>query len=168
MLPAAYRQTLLRLDEATHELHDLYARNALPHIIGYATLAATAGAIPIPWLDLLALPAIQARMIYHLAQFYGQPLDGNRFMELASSLGLGIAARQAGRELVKFIPYVGSVVGAAFAGASTFALGKAFCYYYRAVHQGHVPQADELRRYYKEQLEVASHFLKVGRREGRT
>lgn len=160
VLPAAFRQTLIKLDEATHELQDLYARKALPHIIGYSTLAATAGAIPIPWVDLLALPAIQTRMIYHLAQFYGQPLTGTRFLELASTLGLGIMARQAGRELMKFIPYVGSVAGAAFAGASTFALGKAFCYYYRAVHQGQVPQADELKRYYKEQLEVASRFLK--------
>ena len=50
--------------------------------MGYATLAATAGAIPIPFVDLLILPGIQTRMIYHLAKFYGQPLDG-RFLELA-------------------------------------------------------------------------------------
>jgi uncharacterized protein (DUF697 family) len=166
LLPAAYRQTLLRLDEATHELQDDTARKALPHIIGYSTLAATAGAFPVPWVDLLALPAIQTRMIYHLARLYGQPLTGARFLELASTLGLGIVARQAGRELMKFIPYVGSLAAGAFAGASTFALGKAFCYYYRAVHQGQVPQAEELRRYYQEQLEQAARFLRVRRREG--
>ena len=32
VLPSAYRQTLLKLDEATHELQDLYARNALPQL----------------------------------------------------------------------------------------------------------------------------------------
>ena len=44
------------------------------------------------------------------------------------------------------------MAGAALAWASTFALGKAFCYYYRRVHQGHVPQTEDLKRYYKEQL----------------
>jgi uncharacterized protein (DUF697 family) len=155
VLPHAYRQTLLTLDEATSELKDLFARRALPHIVGYSTLAATAGAIPLPWLDLLVLPGIQARMIYHLAELYGQPLSARRFLEVASTLGLGIAARQAMREVVKFIPYVGSVVGGALAGASTFALGKAFCYYYSAVHEGHVPRPQELKRYYQEQLVLA-------------
>jgi uncharacterized protein (DUF697 family)/predicted GTPase len=155
LLPAAYRQTLLTLEETTRELQDLYARHALPHIVGYSTLAASAGAIPIPWLDLLILPGIQTRMIYHLARFYGQPLTAPRFVELASTLGLGVVMRQAAREVMKLIPYVGSVVGGVFAGASTFALGKAFCYYYSAVHQGHVPRAEDLRRYYNEQLQLA-------------
>ena len=77
VLPAAYRQTLLTLDEASRELKDFYARRVLPHIVGYSTLAATAGAFPIPWVDLLILPGIQTRMIYHLAQFYGQPLSAH-------------------------------------------------------------------------------------------
>jgi uncharacterized protein (DUF697 family)/predicted GTPase len=155
VLPAAYRQTLLTLEEAKRELQDLYARSALPHIIGYSTLAATAGAIPVPWLDLLILPAIQSRMIYHLAEFYGQPLTATRFLEVASTLGLGMLLRQASREVVKLIPYVGSVAGGVLAGGSTFALGKAFCYYYSAVHQGHVPKPEDLRRYYHEQLAQA-------------
>jgi uncharacterized protein (DUF697 family) len=154
-LPAAYRQTMINLDEATHELQDLYAQHALPHIMGYSSLAASAGAIPVPWLDLLVIPGIQTRMVYHLAQFYGQPLTANRFLEMAGSMGLGVIFRQAVRELVKFIPYVGSVAGYALAGASTFALGKAFCYYYSAVHKGHVPKPEDLRRYYQEQLTVA-------------
>jgi uncharacterized protein (DUF697 family)/predicted GTPase len=155
VLPLAYRQTLATLDEATRQLKDIYARHALPLILGYSSLAATAGAIPIPWLDLLVLPGIQTQMIHHLARYYGQPLKGTRFLELASTLGMGMLVRQAVRELVKFIPVVGSVAGGALAGASTYALGKAFCYYYSAVHQGHVPQPQELRRYYKEQLEQA-------------
>jgi uncharacterized protein (DUF697 family) len=160
LLPAAYRQTLLTLDAAKQELQDLVARNVLPHIIGYSMLATSAGAVPIPLLDLLILPGIQSQMIYHLARLYGQPLSGSRFLEIAGTLGLGIIMRQASREVVKLIPYVGSVAGGALAGASTFALGKAFCFYYSAVHQGHVPRADDLRRYYREQLTVAGEFLK--------
>jgi uncharacterized protein (DUF697 family) len=160
VLPGAFRHTLLSLQEAMRELQDLYARQALPRILGYSTLAATAGAIPIPLLDLLILPGIQSRMIYHLARFYGQPLSATRFLEVASTLGLGMVLRQASRELVKVIPYVGSVAGGAVAAASTFALGKAFCYYYSAIHQGHVPQPDDLRRYYREQLALAEQAWK--------
>lgn len=151
-LPAAYRQTLLTLDEATHELQDLYAGRALPEIVAYSSLAASAGAIPIPWVDLFLLPGIQTRMIYRLARLYGQPLSGKRFIELATTLGLGMLVRQAAREVVKFIPVIGSVAGATLAGGATFALGKAFCFYYAAVHKGHAPQPEELRRYYHEQL----------------
>jgi uncharacterized protein (DUF697 family) len=165
LLPQAFRQTLLSLEEANRELQDLYARSVIPHILGYSTLAATAGAVPIPWLDLLILPGIQTRMIYHLAELYGQPLNARRFREVAGTLGLGVVTRQAVRELVKFIPYVGSVASAALAGASTFALGKAFCFYYRNVHQGHVPQPSELRRYYREQLALAEKTWSVVRRE---
>src|SRR5262245_16026797 len=116
LLPAAYRQTLVTLDEAQKSLQDLYSRHALPYIVGYSSLAATAGAFPIPWLDLLVLPGIQTRMIYTLASLYGQPLTGKRFLELAGTLGMGMMMRQAARELVKFIPFLGSVASGALAG----------------------------------------------------
>jgi uncharacterized protein (DUF697 family) len=159
-LPAAFRQTLLHLDEATHELQDLYARQAVPHILAYSSMAATAGAIPIPWVDLLIIPAIQSRMVYHLAKFYGQPMSAERFLEIAGSLGMGIMVRQAARELSKFIPFVGSVASAALAFAATFALGKAFCFYFSAVHKGHAPKPEDLKQYYEEQLTLAEKFWK--------
>jgi uncharacterized protein (DUF697 family) len=131
----------------------------MPHILGYSLMAATAGAVPIPFVDLILLSGIQTRMVYHLAELYGQPMTGKRFIEIAASLGLGMLARQAARELLKLVPFVGPVVGSvaagALAGASTFALGKAFCYYYRVVHQGHIPKTEDLRKYYKEQLSIA-------------
>ena len=65
---------------------------------------------------------------------------------------MGVVIRQIRRELVKIVPYVGSVLAAAFAAASTYALGRAFCYYYSAVLKGHVPQAKDIRRFYDEEL----------------
>jgi uncharacterized protein (DUF697 family) len=159
-LPKGFRQSLIHLDSQTRELRDLFLQRALPYITSYSTLAATAGAIPIPWIDLAILPGIQARMVYHLARLYGHPLNGRRFLEMASTLGMGIAVRQATRELVKFIPYVGSVAGATMAGASTFALGKAFCYYYGAVLEGHVPRSDELKQFYEKELSQAENLWK--------
>jgi uncharacterized protein (DUF697 family) len=78
--------------------------------------------------------------------------------------------REAGRSLIKVIPGLGSVVGSVaggvLAGASTFALGKAFCYYYRAVLEGHVPSTADLRRYYKVQLDQAEESWKRMHGEG--
>jgi uncharacterized protein (DUF697 family) len=168
-LPATYAQTLATFETLAHSLKDIYARQALPYLIGYSSLAATAGAVPIPWLDLLVLPGIQAQMINHLARLYGQPLSGKRFLEVASTLGLGMLVRQASREVVKFIPYVGSVAGGMLAGSSTFALGKAFCYYYSAIHHGHIPNPEDLRRYYKEQLGLAEQqWSQLRKAAGRT
>ncbi len=159
-LPAAYRDTLIKLEKTTRSLQTYFERQALPYILGFSGLAATAGAFPIPWLDMLVLPGIQTRMIYRLAQLYGQPLSGARFMEFASTLGLGLLVRQGIRELTKFIPFVGSIAGAALAGSATFALGKAFCFYYSSVHQGHVPKAADLKRFYSEQLDLAETLWK--------
>jgi uncharacterized protein (DUF697 family) len=163
VLPAAYRQTFLTFEEANTSLRDLYARHALPYITFYSLLATTAGAIPLPWVDLLVLPGIQTRMIHHLGKLYGQPFNKEHVGKLAGTLGVGMMFRQGVRELTKLIPYVGSVASGALAGASTFALGKAACYYYSGVQQGHAPQPDELRRYYAEQLAIVQKSWSAGR-----
>jgi uncharacterized protein (DUF697 family) len=155
LLPSAYRQTLIALDETTGELQDLYEKLALPHIIGYSSLAAGAGAIPVPWIDLLILPAIQTRLVQQIAEIYHQEFNAARFAELAGTLGLGLVLRQAAREVTKLVPFVGSIASGALAGASTFALGKAVCFYYGQIHKGHVPKGEDIRRYYREQLAVA-------------
>ena len=155
MLPGAYRQTLLRLKEATDQLKDVHLRHAIPLIQGFASMAATAGAIPIPFVDLFIIPGIQAKMVTQLAQVYGQPMTNERYKEVATSLGVGLVARQAVREVVKFIPYVGSVAGAAVAWASTYALGRAFCYYYQVVCEGHVPDPQALKKFYHDQYAAA-------------
>ena len=155
LLPEVYRQPLLQLETTQKTLRTQQERRALPYIIAYSSLAATAGALPIPWLDLVILPAIQTRMVYHLAELYGQPLTGKRFRELAASLGIGLLVRQAVREVTKLIPGLGSIVAATLAASSTYALGRAFCYYYAALLDGRTPDPDEIRRYYQEQLHLA-------------
>lgn len=155
VLPDAFRETLLRVTDLSSGLRDAHLRAAAPLITGYSSLAATAGAIPIPFVDLLLIPAIQARMVNELAKVYGQPAAAARFMELAASIGVGVLARQAVRQVAKFIPFVGSAAGAGLAGASTYALGRAFCEYFAQVHGGHVPTGGELRKLYHDQLRAA-------------
>ena len=159
VLPASQGQTLRTLEAAQHDLQDAFAAKATPTIAAYSTLAATAGAVPVPVVDLVLISSVQTRMIYDLANLYGQPMTTQRLGELAGALGLGLLGRQAGRSLIKVIPGIGSVLGSvaggALAAASTYALGKAFCYYYRAVLQGHVPNTEDLRRYYRAELNQA-------------
>lgn len=151
VLPEAYRQTLLQLKEATEALKDVHLRHAVPVIMGYSTMAATAGAVPVPFVDMVIIPGIQARMAQHIAGLYGQPMTTERFKEIAAAVGVGMISRQLARQATKFIPVVGSAVGAAVGGASTYAFGRALCYYFQAVHEGHVPNAASLKAYYKEQ-----------------
>ena len=124
-------------------------------MLSYSTLAAGAGAIPVPFVDLLLLPGIQAKMAHALADVYGQPMTKQRFWEIASAVGSGVMARQAARETAKFIPGIGAAAGAALAWGLTFALGRAFCQYFQSIREGHVPDPADLRRYYKDQLEEA-------------
>lgn len=154
-LPGAYRETMRRVSDLTHALAEAHLKQAAPVIVKYSTLAATAGAIPVPFLDLVLIPGLQARMVNDLATVYGQPWTARRFLETAASMGLGLVARQAAREMVKFIPFVGSAAGAAMAYASTYALGRAYCEYFEQVHHGHIPGPDAVKKLYQEQFAAA-------------
>ncbi|CAN5503377.1 GTPase domain-containing protein [soil metagenome] len=154
-LPEAYRQALEQNAEAVRLLKDLHQDHAGPIIAAYASMAASAAALPVPFVDLVLLPAVQAKMVYHLAGVYKQELSTTRFIELAGSLGVGLIARQAVREVAKLVPFVGSAVASALAFASTYALGRAMCLYFEQVHDGHVPDKDVLKTLYAEQFAAA-------------
>jgi uncharacterized protein (DUF697 family) len=166
LLPEAYRQTLLRLEEATTALKDIHLSHAVPVIVGYSTMAATAGAVPIPFVDMIIIPGIQARMAQHLAGLYGQPMTTERIKEIAAAVGVGMISRQLARQATKLIPVVGSAVGAAVGGASTYAFGRALCYYFQSVHDGHVPDAASLKSYYQDQYAAAEKRWEDPKRAG--
>jgi uncharacterized protein (DUF697 family)/predicted GTPase len=163
LLPGAYKETLRNLTDAQTQFRDRRYQQAVPVLVGYSTLAATAGAFPIPFVDLLMLPAIQTKMIHALAQRSGNPQASTRFLELSASAGLGLLATVALRQVAKLIPYVGSVVGAGLAGGSTYALGRAFLEYDRRVHDGHLPSQDDVAEMYKEHLKQSESRWKIGR-----
>src|SRR5262245_7089558 len=165
LLPAAQRQTLAALEQGLADLRDLRARKVMPTIVGYSALAGSAGAIPVPFVSLLLLPDIQRNMIAALASQFGRPLEAEQFTAVADKLGIGQLRTQAKRELLKVIPSVGVVASAHSAGATTYAVGKAFCFYDAAAAAGDLPEPEKLRRYYEEQLESAKNMW--GRRTDR-
>ncbi len=66
-----------------------------------------------------------------------------------------MVSRQLARQATKLIPVVGSALGAAVGAASTYALGRALCYYFQSVCEGHVPDAASIKAYYQEQYQTA-------------
>ena len=129
--PHAVYQRLQQLPALTRELKSLHFRHAHPHIMAYACAAGAVGVAPLPMADLPILSALQLKMLHTIAAIYRQPLRVKTFLELASTVGLGVLFRQGTRSLLKVIPGFGSAVSGLYAGATTYALGCALCFYYR-------------------------------------
>ncbi|WP_367690852.1 YcjF family protein [Helicobacter pylori] len=93
-------------------------------------LAGTAGAIPIPFSDAIAIAPIQAGMIYKMNDAFGIDLEKSVAASLITGL-LGVTAIvQVGRTLangfLKSIPVVGSVAGSTTAVIITEGIGFAY------------------------------------------
>ena len=98
------------------------------------TWAAAAGAVPVPVLDLVALAAVQTRMIMDLSATYGQSFSKESAKAIVSvmlgTLVPGVATGALLGSAIKAAPVVGSLAGmismAAFGAAATYAVGKVF------------------------------------------
>ncbi len=107
----------------------------IKNIIHVASGAAgTAGLIPIPFSDALAIAPIQAGMIYKMNDAFEVKIKDSVAASLITGL-LGVTAvAQVGRTLVngllKFIPGAGSVAGAVISGTTAVAIteGIGFAY----------------------------------------
>jgi uncharacterized protein (DUF697 family)/predicted transcriptional regulator len=155
VLPDAQRQTFEAYELASKNIHEAHARKMMPTIVGYSAMAASAGAIPVPFVSLLVLPGIQKRMVKKLAEQTGRPESATAFLDTAQKLGLGKIRRQMAVEALKIVPYIGAISSAAAAGESTYALGKAFAHFDSTLSHGMSLDANELQRYYQEQLDRA-------------
>ena len=139
-------------------VRDTFARAAHPHIVGYAMTAAGVGALPV--VDLVAVPAVQAKLLHSLAAIYGQGWRRRQVTEFLGLLGVGVGVsyvgRMLGRGLVKLVPALGQTMGALWgataSGATTYALGKAACYYFGTRRLGQKIDATTLRQVYAQAL----------------
>jgi uncharacterized protein (DUF697 family) len=155
VLPAAYRQTLLFLPEVREQLQSLTEQQAWPIILSHSSLAATAAATPLPWVDIPVVLGLQARLIYRIAELYGQRMEADELLKMTGALGGQILARFAIRAPLKLIPVIGHTANAALAFAYTLSLGKACCWYFGEVRAGHIPSQDDLNRVWSDKLHVA-------------
>lgn len=103
-------------------------------IVSSMKWAAAAAIIPVPYLDLVGLAAVQLNMVKDITKAYGQPAESEVIRGLITALIGTLAPVSASGALVgsalKTIPGAGSVLGsvsvAAFGSAATYAVGKVF------------------------------------------
>jgi hypothetical protein len=113
--------------------------DALFAVRKYTSLSVIGGLIPVPYLDVAAITALQLQMIYEISKIYNVEFikDKNKLTISALMLGLPQAVSQgffngilATSPLVKFIPgagtFVGEVVMATWGATATYAMGIIF------------------------------------------
>ena len=103
-------------------------------IASAARWSIAASIIPVPYVDMAALAAVQTKLVVELAHLYGdtatkQAVSGVISVMLGTLVPVGAAQAVVG-STAKLIPGLGSIVGsvsmAAFGSAATFAIGKVF------------------------------------------
>jgi uncharacterized protein (DUF697 family) len=152
LLPEGYRHALWSVERVRESLGLELASTTWPVIAYYAAAASAVAAVPVPGVDLVALPSLYAAMALHLSRLYQQPLSGARAAALLGALGAGWLARQLVQSVLKVVPVLGSAASGTVALVTTAALGKTLCWYFERLRSGSQPEAQELRTYYAEQL----------------
>ena len=165
--PRGLRSILEAKPELLEELGDIYYAAAWPHIVSYSVAAGGAGAVPWPLVDIPVVIAIQAKMFHALSSIYGQPLTAHLMTEFGTAVGGSMLARMVRSILAKFVPGFGSVFGAAYNAATTYALGCSLCWYFAQLRRGASPDAAKLREFYAKELAEGrrrfAEYLKFGR-----
>ncbi len=154
------------LKDANTKAGDTLASEAHPHIVGYATAAAAADAVPVA--GAVAVPVVQSKMLHSLARIYGVDWNRKALGEFAACLGVGAVSRYAAgfglRQLAKLIPVYGQTAGAAAAAATsfatTFAIGKAACYFL-SIHRAGGSDPKGVAETYAQALAQAFRFRKA-------
>ncbi|MEM6256134.1 MAG: DUF697 domain-containing protein [Cyanobacteria bacterium P01_D01_bin.156] len=141
----AIYQLLDQTDEATSQLGTIYKDVARRYISAFAVIAATLAAVPLPLATMPAITALQVSMIVALGQLYGQRLSFSQGGGVASTIAGGFLAQAVGRELIKLVPGLGSVIAASWAAAYTWALGEGACLYFGDLMGGKKPDPKKIQ-----------------------
>ncbi|MEA5449048.1 GTPase [Leptolyngbya sp. CCNP1308] len=164
LLPEAEAQALYQLldeqAEAANQLGNLYRDVGRHYISAFAVIAATLGAVPLPFATMPVLTALQVSMVGLLGKLYGQTLSPSQAGGLISAIAGGFFAQAVGRELIKFIPGFGSVVAASWAAAYTWALGEGACVYFGDLMGGKKPDPDRIQTAMAEAFTAAKERFK--------
>lgn len=158
------------LQDLAQRTADSRAGRARPYVLGYAAAAGASDAVP--FVGFVTVPTIQGRLLHVIGRIYGVDWDRRRMREFGASLGtgtvLGIGLSLGARQLTKLIPAYGQTLGAAAAGATsfavTYALGRAACYYLGTARGGRGDR-EGVARIYRESLREALDIVRARRRQ---
>ena len=147
LLPEAESRAIHQLlDAEAGRLGTIYRGVGRHYISAFAVMAAAVAAVPLPFATMPALTALQISMVGLLGRLYGQTLTPAQAGGLVSALAGGFLAQAIGRELVKFLPGLGSVIAASWAAAYTWALGETACVYFGDLMGGKKPDPQQIQR----------------------
>ena len=149
LLPKAEAQAihqLLETDDRGKAIGDLYRRVARHYISAFAVMAGIAAAVPLPFATMPVLTSLQVSMVVVLGRVYNQTVSVAQALGVISTLAGGFFAQAVGRELIKFIPGLGSVVATSWSVAYTWALGEGTCVYFGDLMAGKVPDPNVIQK----------------------
>lgn len=148
VLPKAQAQAihqLLETEEQGKAIGDLYRQVARNYISAFAVMAGIAAAVPLPFATMPVLTSLQVSMVVVLGKVYGQTLTFGQALGVIGTLAGGFFAQAVGRELVKFIPGIGSVIATSWAVGYTWALGEGACVYFGDLMAGKKPDPSAIQ-----------------------
>lgn len=132
------------------------ARLAWGRIVPAAGAAGVIGLIPLPFVDLIPLLAIQSGLVLSIARIYGYEITLDRARELMATFGIGFIARTIFQQLSKLGGVPGWILSAAIAAATTVAIGYAaiawFAYGEKPTQEALQKITSDITDYLKEQL----------------
>jgi len=130
--------------------------------------AVGAGLIPLPVVDIAAVSAIQLDMLKQICTFYHidySEESGKAWISALVTSTLSSLVARAGASAVKFIPLVGTMLGAAsmaiLSGASTYALGKAFISHFESGGTFGNVNTEKVKEIYDRQIKEGEKIAKT-------
>jgi uncharacterized protein (DUF697 family)/predicted GTPase len=163
LLPDAEAQVIHQLLEqagVSDRIGDIYRDAGRRYILPFSVMAATLAAVPLPFATMPVLTALQVTLVTLLGRLYGQTISPVQAGGIASAIAGGFGAQVIGRELVKFIPGLGSVIAASWAGAYTWALGEGACVYFGDIMGGKKPDPQKIQQTMKDAFKDAQKRFK--------
>ena len=163
LLPEAEARAMYQLldrEEAGKQLGNIYRDVARRYMLAFAIMAAALEAVPLPFASLPVLTALQVSMVGLLGRLYGQTLTPSQAGGVVSAIASGFLARAVGRELIKFIPVMGSVIAASWAAAYTWALGEGACVYFGDLMGGKKPDPKKIQSVMQDAFKTAQERFK--------
>ena len=119
---------------------------------------------PIPFLDLVVLTPIHAKMTLHIGKAKGFSISQERALEVYREVVTAIGASVLGAalaSLVKLVPIIGLLVFVPIIYGATYGIGQAVTLYFDGQRSGSIPTAASLAELFKREL-------KIGKAKGAT